>query len=87
MDEFSDENNSPFECGFDFFSGRGFSFSISFFSISLMFLLFDVEILLLCFYPLIPFFSFFSSFMMRFILFIIFFATVYEWVKGVIRWV
>nr|YP_009501885.1 NADH dehydrogenase subunit 3 [Arytainilla spartiophila]AWU48850.1 NADH dehydrogenase subunit 3 [Arytainilla spartiophila] len=38
------EKASPFECGFDPFSKPRISFSIHFFSISLMFLIFDIEI-------------------------------------------
>ena len=45
-----DEKNSPFECGFHSFLGQNRSeFSISFFIFALLFLLFDLEILLV--YP------------------------------------
>lgn len=51
---------SPFECGFQPFRVSGDSFSIPFFVISLMFLLFDVEIIILCFLPFGS--SYFSSY-------------------------
>lgn len=41
-----------FECGFNPFRVSGVVFSMPFFLISLIFLLFDVEIILLCFFPL-----------------------------------
>lgn len=45
-----EEKNSPFECGFHSFLGQNRSeFSISFFIFALLFLLFDLEILLI--YP------------------------------------
>ncbi|RKF62758.1 Cytochrome c oxidase subunit 3, partial [Golovinomyces cichoracearum] len=44
-----EERSSAFECGFDSITPTGVPFSIPFFVISLIFLLFDVEILLLLF--------------------------------------
>jgi len=55
------EKRSPFECGFQSLSLGGVSFSMPFFIISLIFLLFDVEILLVCFYPLVHSFYFYFS--------------------------
>lgn len=82
-----EEKGTSFECGFQPFRGRGFTFSIPFFIISLMFLLFDVEILLVCFYPLFYSFSFYSSVVIWLVLVFVLFATLYEWFKGVLRWV
>ena len=82
-----EEKGSSFECGFQPFRGSAFSFSIPFFIISLMFLLFDVEILLVCFYPLLLSFTFYSSTYLWVVVVLILFATLYEWVKGVLSWV
>jgi len=57
-----EDKSSSFECGFDSITPTGVPFSIPFFVISLMFLLFDVEILLVCFYPLFYSFSFYVSY-------------------------
>nr|YP_009498337.1 NADH dehydrogenase subunit 3 [Rhizoglyphus robini]AWX53536.1 NADH dehydrogenase subunit 3 [Rhizoglyphus robini] len=83
---FEDKGGS-FECGFQPFSGSGFTFSMPFFVISLMFLLFDVEILLVCFYPLFYSFSFYSSLIIWLVLFFVLLATLFEWFKGVLSWV
>nr|YP_009500733.1 NADH dehydrogenase subunit 3 [Lanthanaphalara mira]AWU48954.1 NADH dehydrogenase subunit 3 [Lanthanaphalara mira] len=48
----SREKMSPFECGFDILSSSRISFSIQFFTVALMFLIFDVEISILIPVPL-----------------------------------
>nr|YP_009905731.1 NADH dehydrogenase subunit 3 [Nylanderia flavipes]QGW36360.1 NADH dehydrogenase subunit 3 [Nylanderia flavipes] len=66
------EKISPFECGFDPLSNSRIPFSIQFFIISLIFLIFDIEITMLI--PLIYMFFYmnkimiFSSFLFLFIL-------------------
>lgn len=76
--------SSGFECGFDSFIIGGIeSFSIPFFIISLLFLLFDVEIIVIRFPPF--FIKFY--FLFWFIIIIILFATCYEWMKGLLIWI
>lgn len=72
-----DVKSSPFECGFSRFSTLKEFFSVPFFLISLMFLLFDVEILLLCLYPLVPF-SLFFRLMNFLVITTVFLSTLYE---------
>lgn len=78
---------SPFECGFSpFFSSSTPPFSMPFFVLSLMFLLFDVEIVLLLFFPFVFSFSYYSSFFLWFVALIVLFSTLYEWFKGLLIW-
>nr|YP_010277829.1 NADH dehydrogenase subunit 3 [Cataglyphis aenescens]UHY95033.1 NADH dehydrogenase subunit 3 [Cataglyphis aenescens] len=56
------EKSSPFECGFDPMSQSRMPFSIQFFMISLIFLIFDIEITLLI--PLIYMYFFLNKIMM-----------------------
>ncbi|KDR06617.1 hypothetical protein L798_04227, partial [Zootermopsis nevadensis] len=82
-----EDKTSSFECGFQPFMGFRFSFSMPFFVISLMFLLFDVEILLVRFYPLLFSFFFYSNLYIICVLLLILFSTIFEWFKGVLSWV
>nr|YP_010704179.1 NADH dehydrogenase subunit 3 [Julodis variolaris]WCO87685.1 NADH dehydrogenase subunit 3 [Julodis variolaris] len=86
---FSDrEKNSPFECGFDPKSSARLPFSLQFFLIAVIFLIFDVEITLL--FPLIlimkkcsvmSYFIVTASF-----LFILLAGLYHEWNQGALEW-
>nr|YP_010535720.1 NADH dehydrogenase subunit 3 [Ornithodoros tartakovskyi]UYB78671.1 NADH dehydrogenase subunit 3 [Ornithodoros tartakovskyi]UYB78684.1 NADH dehydrogenase subunit 3 [Ornithodoros tartakovskyi] len=84
---FSKEKNSPFECGFDPFSLSRCSFSLRFFMISIIFLIFDIEIVIILPLPLLsetletPLVSNLMA-----ILFLIFVGLIYEWKNGMIEW-
>uniref|UniRef100_A0AAU7LLU8 NADH-ubiquinone oxidoreductase chain 3 n=1 Tax=Thalassa montezumae TaxID=3129753 RepID=A0AAU7LLU8_9CUCU len=82
------EKNSPFECGFDPKNSARLPFSLQFFLIAMIFLIFDVEITLLL--PLIStmkmvnFWSFsliFSSFILILLL-----GLYHEWSQGALNW-
>nr|YP_009002230.1 NADH dehydrogenase subunit 3 [Acanthacorydalis orientalis]AHG99131.1 NADH dehydrogenase subunit 3 [Acanthacorydalis orientalis]UFZ12806.1 NADH dehydrogenase subunit 3 [Acanthacorydalis fruhstorferi] len=82
------EKASPFECGFDPISSSRLPFSLRFFLIAVIFLIFDVEIALL--FPLILIMKF-SSIMLwsltSFIFLLILLIGLYhEWNQGALNW-
>nr|YP_009704170.1 NADH dehydrogenase subunit 3 [Prismognathus prossi]QEN73228.1 NADH dehydrogenase subunit 3 [Prismognathus prossi] len=82
------EKNSAFECGFDPKSSARLPFSLQFFLIAVIFLIFDVEIALLI--PLISVMkiSKISSFVMITSLFVIIllWGLYHEWNQGALTW-
>nr|YP_010439966.1 NADH dehydrogenase subunit 3 [Mastax latefasciata]UTD45012.1 NADH dehydrogenase subunit 3 [Mastax latefasciata] len=82
------EKNSPFECGFDPMNSARIPFSIQFYLIAVIFLIFDVEITLLL--PLIPsmeFSNLFSWFITSFyFIFILLIGLYHEWNQGALSW-
>nr|QNP10116.1 NADH dehydrogenase subunit 3 [Ochthebius colveranus] len=83
------EKSSPFECGFDPKSSARLPFSIQFFLIAVIFLIFDVEITLLL--PLISILKFTNliKFLMIsiFFIFILLMGLYHEWNQGALNWV
>nr|YP_010183489.1 NADH dehydrogenase subunit 3 [Curtos fulvocapitalis]QVG61305.1 NADH dehydrogenase subunit 3 [Curtos fulvocapitalis] len=82
------EKNSPFECGFDPKSSARIPFSLQFFLIGVIFLIFDVEITLLL--PLIltmKITSMISFFLITILFIIILIIGLYhEWNQGALNW-
>nr|APX40479.1 NADH dehydrogenase subunit 3 [Chaetocnema pelagica] len=82
------EKNSAFECGFDPMTTTRLPFSLHFFLIAIIFLIFDVEITLLL--PLI--FTLKISNMANYCLILIFFISIlllgiyHEWNQGALNW-
>nr|QGA74034.1 NADH dehydrogenase subunit 3 [Chalcophana sp. N69] len=86
---FSDrEKNSPFECGFDPKSHSRLPFSLQFFMIGIIFLIFDIEIAILL--PMI--FSLKSSNPVMFsvttttFILILIIGLIHEWKQGSLNW-
>nr|YP_009695354.1 NADH dehydrogenase subunit 3 [Diaphanes nubilus]QEJ81532.1 NADH dehydrogenase subunit 3 [Diaphanes nubilus] len=82
------EKNSPFECGFDPKSSPRIPFSLQFFLIGVIFLIFDIEIALIL--PLIltmehakPIMFIFISFLFIMILIM---GLFHEWKQGALNW-
>nr|AXS65410.1 NADH dehydrogenase subunit 3 [Cucujoidea sp. 18 KM-2017] len=81
------EKNSPFECGFDPKNSARLPFSLQFFLIAVIFLIFDVEISLL--FPLIYMINYVN--MMNYLIFwffllILLLGTYHEWNQGALNW-
>nr|QHZ87385.1 NADH dehydrogenase subunit 3 [Isonychia sp. XL-2019] len=82
------EKSTPFECGFDPKSSSRLPFSLRFFLIAVIFLIFDVEIALLL--PLIILFPFSSPLIWGgagiFFLLILLLGLYHEWQQGALNW-
>nr|QBZ38166.1 NADH dehydrogenase subunit 3 [Purohita sinica] len=80
--------SSPFECGFSKMSSPRLSFSIQFFMIAILFLMFDIELTLIL--PIVSSMKllklnqwFISS---SVIVVLIIYGLLHEWINGVIEW-
>nr|WKU84228.1 NADH dehydrogenase subunit 3 [Tropidia longa] len=82
------EKSSPFECGFDPMSSSRLPFSLKFFLITIIFLIFDVEIALIL--PMIMIINYSNIMMwtMTSIIFIIILiiGLYHEWNQGMLNW-
>nr|AZH80855.1 NADH dehydrogenase subunit 3 [Caridina africana] len=82
------EKSSPFECGFDPKSSARLPFSLRFFLIALIFLIFDVEITLIL--PLASIMNFTNIkswiFTGAFFLIILLLGLYHEWNQGALEW-
>nr|QKW88337.1 NADH dehydrogenase subunit 3 [Trichagalma acutissimae] len=79
---------TSFECGFDSMSFFRLPFSMHFFLISIIFLIFDVEISLI--FPIIKFLNnlkfFYYKNIFIMIMIILIFGLYYEWKSGSLKW-
>nr|ATA58362.1 NADH dehydrogenase subunit 3 [Plistospilota sp. JZ-2017] len=82
------EKSSPFECGFDPISSSRLPFSLRFFLIAIIFLIFDVEIALILPMTIIPFSSNMMIWMITSMLFLLILTIglYHEWNQGSLEW-
>nr|YP_009257434.1 NADH dehydrogenase subunit 3 [Haliclystus antarcticus]ANH09492.1 NADH dehydrogenase subunit 3 [Haliclystus antarcticus] len=80
------EKNSVYECGFNPFQSPGQPFSIRFFLIALLFLVFDLEISFLFPWCKTLFQDTSVSWLALFFLTLLTWGLVYEWIKGALEW-
>nr|AXS66486.1 NADH dehydrogenase subunit 3 [Tenebrionoidea sp. 7 KM-2017] len=82
------EKSSPFECGFDPKASARLPFSLHFFLIAMIFLIFDVELTLL--FPLIISLKYSNLhnylLIMTFFIFILLLGLYHEWNQGALNW-
>nr|YP_009630360.1 NADH dehydrogenase subunit 3 [Callispa bowringii]QBP33863.1 NADH dehydrogenase subunit 3 [Callispa bowringii] len=81
------EKNSPFECGFDPKSNSRTPFSLQFFLIAIIFLIFDVEIALLL--PIIKTYNMDNITLIitsNFFIIILLLGLIHEWNQGALNW-
>nr|WRK21524.1 NADH dehydrogenase subunit 3 [Tartessus sp.] len=82
------QKSSPFECGFNPMSSKRLPFSIHFFFIAVLFLIFDVEIIIIL--PMIMIFktSMIKMWMISSIMFIVILilGLYHEWKNGMLNW-
>nr|YP_010555747.1 NADH dehydrogenase subunit 3 [Eupelmus anpingensis]UYR45776.1 NADH dehydrogenase subunit 3 [Eupelmus anpingensis] len=84
------EKISPFECGFDSMSMNRLPFSLQFYLISIIFLIFDVEISLIL--PIMEVSFFLEEMILMFItsiiliIFILIIGLFLEWKEGALKW-
>nr|YP_009400262.1 NADH dehydrogenase subunit 3 [Meitanaphis flavogallis]ARW70267.1 NADH dehydrogenase subunit 3 [Meitanaphis flavogallis] len=86
--KFNYNKSSPFECGFDPFNKSRIPFSLNFYLIAIIFLIFDIEISIIM--PMIMNFKISNmiNFNILFLLFMLFMITTlfYEWKFGSLNW-
>nr|YP_009024479.1 NADH dehydrogenase subunit 3 [Margaritifera dahurica]AGZ13306.1 NADH dehydrogenase subunit 3 [Margaritifera dahurica] len=85
----SREKSSPFECGFDPIGSSRVPFSLRFFLLAVIFVVFDVEIVLL--FPAVMgiggYWMWFSGyFVLVLFLVVLFVGVVHEWREGSLEW-
>nr|AXS64865.1 NADH dehydrogenase subunit 3 [Coleoptera sp. 2 KM-2017]AXS66006.1 NADH dehydrogenase subunit 3 [Cucujoidea sp. 36 KM-2017] len=84
---FDREKNSPFECGFNPKNSARLPFSLHFFLIAVIFLIFDVEITLL--FPMIlmiNIINLYNYYLFMFFILILLMGLYHEWNQGALTW-
>nr|UZT67770.1 NADH dehydrogenase subunit 3 [Paracanthobdella livanowi] len=80
--------SSPFECGFDPKNKARLPFSLRFFMLAIIFIVFDIEIVLLMPIPLmlLNFNEMLTLMITMFFMILLFIGLLHEWVEGTLAW-
>ncbi len=83
----SEEKNSPYECGFEPFGDSRSKFDVRFYLISILFIIFDLEIAFLFPWAVVLDVLNWDSFIaMGLFLLLLTVGFIYEWFKGALEW-
>jgi len=80
------EKRTPFECGFDPHNSARIPFSIRFFILAVLFLVFDIEIALLLPIPSIQYITFTSKLLLIIFSLILLLGLYHEWNEASLEW-
>nr|YP_011008749.1 NADH dehydrogenase subunit 3 [Uroobovella oviformis]WPV72075.1 NADH dehydrogenase subunit 3 [Uroobovella oviformis] len=84
---YNNNKMNPFECGFDPIMNNRMSFSIRFFKITLIFLIFDIEIILMLPSTIMWINSLLFFISINLLSLIIIMGLFYEWMFGSLNWI
>lgn len=80
------EKSTPFECGFDPFNSARIPFSLRFFILAVLFLVFDIEIAILIPIPAIEYISLIIKLTLVIFCIILVLGLFHEWNEGSLEW-
>ena len=82
------EELSPYECGFEHYNVSRIPFSLRYFFLTLIFLLFDLEIVFMLFMPyyVLSHHHLVSLTVLFIFLLVLYFSLLYEWNDGTLEW-
>lgn len=82
------EELSPYECGFEHHNVSRIPLSLRYFFLTLLFLLFDLEIVFLLFLPYVVLSNFiiYGVFVILFFIVFLYLSLIYEWNDGTLEW-
>nr|UEE83291.1 NADH dehydrogenase subunit 3 [Petalocephala eurglobata] len=82
------QKSSPFECGFNSMSVSRLPFSIHFFLVAVIFLIFDIEVVII--FPVVIVLKYSSIyiwfFVLSFFILVLVFGLYHEWYNGILNW-
>nr|AAN87158.1 NADH dehydrogenase subunit 3 [Varroa destructor] len=81
------EKSMSFECGFEILSLTRVPFSLHFFKICLIFIFFDIEIIIILPMPMIFYYNTFFFYMIIMVILIIMVGLYFEWMNGALNWI